>query len=252
MTHPTAALSPSGHLRAENEHVESHPREQRSFAQKAVSVAKFLMLATGTTAIVAVAAATPAVVSGVSAALAKVGGALGQTGAFIAGNAAAFASGTLGAGVLNVIDGVMSIRAGNRKTAKLMQSDLALNASLQNSKPFSKLKSLYASMRRRGAFQTAIGVAAVAVGALALAGVVSNPIGLGVTLGVAAAVLLGVQIHKWRANRQIKAQLEAYDQLKKCDSAQAQYGPLPAPTAGVQAAEVSAPDQPPQPAAAAS
>lgn len=122
--------------------------------------------------------------------------------AFVSANLASFAVGGITAGLLNIADGVRSsVTNVNKLKALSKKGDITAD----NKDAFSKLKRLYASSRNRGILQTAIGVAAVSVGVLTLAGVLSNPFGLAAAGGVATIVLLGAQLHKFLKNRQIRA-----------------------------------------------
>jgi hypothetical protein len=163
-------------------------------------------------------AVNPTITGALSSAFSKVPAALSEAGSFIASHAAQFAAGSVIGGALNVTDGIISMLRGSAESSALSKTEDSLAETAKNSAAFNKLKSLYRSTQRRGAIQAAIGVAAVVVGGLALAGVVSNPIGLGVAAGVTAAVMLGVQIHKFRVNQQAKAARAEYKVLLEQNS----------------------------------
>lgn len=198
----------------------SHSK-QSGFCTKAVHLAEALIKGGCVAALAGLVAVNPTITGALSSVFSKVPAALSEAGFFIASNAAQFAMGSAIGGAINVTDGIFSMVRGSTQSDALSKTNNTLRDSAQDSVAFNKLKSLYRSTQRRGALQAAIGAAAIVVGGLALAGIVSNPIGLGVAAAVTAAVMLGVQIHKLHVNRQATAAREEYKvwvEEHRCDA----------------------------------
>jgi hypothetical protein len=201
-----------------SENIASQPKpaaknKPSGFCVKVTNLADAVIKGGCVAALAGLVAANPTITAALSSFFSKVPAALSEAGSFIASNAAQFAAGSVIGGALNVTDGIISMLRGSAESKALSKTEDSLPDSAKNSAAFTKLKNLYKSTQRRGAIQAAIGMAAVVVGSVTLVGVVSNPIGLGVAVGVTAAVMLGVQIHKFRVNQQAKAARAEYNIL---------------------------------------
>ena len=119
------------------------------------------------------------------------------------------------AGAVNVIDGVRTVAVTAMKSRKLSVVNASAKrmqgANQARTDSFNKLKKMYASAQARGGLQTAIGLTAVALGGLALLGLISNPYVLAAVGGTAALLFLGMQVHKFIQSRQIKAELKKFE-----------------------------------------
>lgn len=180
---------------------------------KAGRITSLFFQAIGAGALVVLEVANPTISSALSAVFAKVASVFPKIASVVAFNSTAIAGGAIAVGALNILDGLISIYKGGQNSANLSVRDNGLPESARGSKTFSKLISLYASIQRRGALQTLAGAAALAVGALALAGAVFNPYGLVVAGAVAVVVLVGVQIQKVVISRRIEVEQEKYNAI---------------------------------------
>lgn len=188
--------------------------QHTSFARKVGEIAKFTFLAAGSASLVGLAVVNPAISKALGVAFSKVASTWDLLGCEVAGNLTACAGGTIAAGALNVLDGALSLVKASGSKANLEMADKELPKQVQRSQAFSNLKKLYSSTQRRGALQTALGIAAITVGSLALVGVLANPYVL-LGVGVAATcVLLGAQLHKFVVSRQIKEAQREYAELR--------------------------------------
>ena len=209
------------HRTSENISAQAKPAEhskRSGFCAKVTNLADAVIKGGCVAALAGLVAANPTITAALSSFFSKVPAALSEAGSFIASNTAQFAAGSVIGGAVNVTDGIISMLRGSAESNALSKTEDSLPDTAKNSAAFNKLKSLYRSTQRRGAIQAAFGMAAVVVGSLALVGVVSNPIGLGVAVGVTAAVMLGVQIHKFRVNQQAKAARAEYKILVEKNS----------------------------------
>lgn len=195
-------------------------------AGKAGRVASLLFQAVGAASLAGLVAVNPTITSALSGAFAKVASVFPKVASFVSVNSTAIAGGAVGAGALDILDGLRSVYKGVTNSANLSARESGLSIIDQGSNAFGKLKGLYASMQRRGALQSLVGVAAVVVGVLALTGVVFNPYGLAVVGVAAVGVLVGAQIHKAVISRKIAIEQEKYDAINP---------PPPSPTQSEQA-----------------
>ena len=201
-------------------HQAAVPDQQRTGTKTSSSdickkVAKFaacLVASAGMSSLVSKAISDPTVLS---SALSKVASALKEGGAFVGGHLGLFAGATVVAGAVNVIDGVRTVAVNAKESIKLSKTDCMTHTipgqELARTNAFNKLKKMYASAQVRGVLQTAVGLTAVALGAITVVGLISNPYVLAAVGGTAALLFLGIQVHKFIQNRQIKAEVKKFE-----------------------------------------
>lgn len=208
MPEPSA---PIAHVNGLDAHTPEAQAESKSvFARPAVRLARNLVGALGVTAFVVCAVTNSTLNAAITSAASKVAAGFSSCNAYVAAHMGAFAGGAVAIGAMNLLDGVMSYRSARKKAGKLCAMEYAKPQAERGSQAYQRLRKAYNQMTARGALQTAMGITAITVGALALAGAMSNPIGLGVVLGLAVAIYVGVQVHKWYVNREIKRSMAEY------------------------------------------
>jgi len=208
-------------------HQAAVPDQQRTGTKTSSSdickkVAKFaacLVASAGMSSLVSKAISDPAFLS---SALSKVASALKEGGAFVGGHLGLFAGATVVAGAVNVIDGVRTVAVNAKESIKLSKTDCMTHTipgqELARTNAFNKLKKMYASAQVRGVLQTAVGLTAVALGAITVVGLISNPYVLAAVGGTAALLFLGIQVHKFIQNRQIKAEVKKFEATISTDN----------------------------------
>jgi hypothetical protein len=208
---PGIAISGSGNVSSAPPDINHTNPEGSGFRNKALTLGKLLVLGGGVTTLMSLAAVNPTMSAGIATAVAKVASGFSSAGAFIGANLVAFSTSAVLGGAVNIADGLLSVFSAAKKSAKYNEANRSLPADQQRSEEFSKLKNLYASVQRRGALQASLGVVAATVGVLALAGVVSNPIGISVAVGLAGTVFLAAQINKLYMNHSIRKEEVKYE-----------------------------------------
>ncbi|HEY1058147.1 MAG TPA: hypothetical protein VGE55_05380 [Limnobacter sp.] len=173
------------------------------FSKKTKTIAKCLLAAGGAVALAVATAKSTALATALSTAADKVGGAFSGLYASVGVNMAVFGGVAAVAGLLHTIQGVNTSRRGS-KGLEHLKADYRANSAQRDQNAFGRLKVLYRQVRARGRIQAALGVGIAVVGVVALAGAMSNPIGLGVVLGTALALVVAVYAHKWYISRKMK------------------------------------------------